>query len=199
MGNQLLTRNDLADLVEQHVGSLVEALRSPAGHPAGGSTLRTAPWRKVADLDGQSYSWPEGVEHYTPFEVWETADDRGSVRIGLGRVAESREIYGKERYWWLIFKMAGDHKERPIVVFNEADDHESTRDLVSAIKGKGKGGRSMFAPGDELPGHYDHLPVETFKDRVSGPPVLNRLAVVAPGGDREIMLDHALIQLRLRS
>lgn len=58
----------------------------------------------------------------------------------------------------------------------------------------------MFAPGDEhlLPDDYEGMRIEVFRDRIVGPRAFNRLAVVATGGDTTTMLDHALIQQRLR-
>jgi hypothetical protein len=201
MNEDLLTRTQLADLIESQAASFVAALREPrlGAVPRG---LRLAAWKKLTERENESYSWPEGVEHYSPFEVWGTADDRGEVKIGLGRVTVPREFYGRERYWWLAFEMIGDEKGRPIVVYNEADAKDGGRttsgDLVAVIKGKGPRGRSMFAPGDDLPGYYDDMPIDIFRNRISGPQAPNRLAVIAPREDRDVMLDHALIQLRLR-
>ncbi len=170
--------------------------RAAGPHGPGG---RTGPWRKVGELEGETYTWPTGTEHYEPFEVWETQDARGRVQIGLGRPVERGIYYGREAGYWLAFEMVNGQKRRPIVVFNESDDHKQTGDLLGIIKGKGAGGRSMFAPGDELPGGYESMPVEVFKDRITGPQAFDRLAVVAQGGDRPTMLDHSLMQLRLRS
>jgi hypothetical protein len=81
----------------------------------------------------------------------------------------------------------------------EADDFENSGALVATVKGKGDGGRSMFAPGDELPADYERLKIEIFRDRVSGPQAYNRLAVVAEAGDRQTMCIHAFAQPALRS
>lgn len=197
MDSTVLTRGSLADLIEQHSAALVSALRSPGAHAS--SPFKLAPWKKVADHDEQTYSWPDGIEHYTPFEIWESQDDGGAVRIGMGRVTKPRDLYGKERYWWLGFAMLGSQIHRPITVFNEADNYATTGDLVAVIKGKGPSRRAMYAVGDELPEQYSALPVDAFQNRISGPHAPNRLAVVAANGDREVMLDHALIQWRLRS
>lgn len=156
-------------------------------------------WTKFGELPDQTYAWPEGTEHYEPFEVWERADGRGRVRVGLGRAVDRGIYYGKERGYWLAFEMVNGRKRRPIVVFNEADDFETSADLVAIIKGKGEGGRSMFAPGDELPVAYDGMQVEIFRDRINGPQAFNRLAVIARGGDRQAMCEHASLQLGLRS
>lgn len=201
MSEQPLTRNELADLIERHAASFVADLRGPGQQVTGRPSVRLAPWRKVAEREGESYSWPAGIEHYSPFEVWESVDVDGEVQIGLGRVTVPKVFYGRERFWWIAFAMIGDEKGRPIVVYNEADVQSAVHgkgDLVAVIKGKGARGRSMFAPGDDLPPGYDDLPVDVFRNRIPGPQARNRLAVIAPGGDRDVMLDHALLQLHLR-
>ena len=107
--------------------------------------------------------------------------------------------YGKERGYWVAFEMVNGQKRRPILIFMEADDFDTSGALVAVLKGKGAGGRSMFAPGDDLPVGYERLTVEIFRDRVSGPQAYNRLAVVAEGGGRQAMCTHAFLQLGLRS
>jgi hypothetical protein len=228
MTAETITRHELADLIELHAGLLAGTLRAqpPApsvpGAVAAERSRRTpavgdatavgveAPsvqsvsgsmnsWTKVGDLEGQTYAWPEGTEHYDPFEVWESGDARGRLQLGLGNAVERGTYYGKDRGYWLVFDMVNGQKRRPIVVFTESDDYEQTGDLVAVIKGKGAGGRSMFNPSDDLPAGYERLRVELFRDRISGPQAYNRLAVIAEGGDRQAMLDHGLMQLRLRS
>jgi len=203
MSTQPLSRNELADLIESQAASFAAALRKAGQQVTSRPSVRLAPWVKTVEKEGESYSWPQGVEHYSPFEVWESVTVDGDVRVGLGRVTASQLLYGRERFWWLAFEMIGDEKGRPIVVFNEADVQgdasDGDGDLVAVIKGKGKRGRSMFAPGDDLPDGYEELPIAVFRDKVLGPQAPNRLAVVASGGDRDVMLDHALLQLRLRA
>ena len=94
--------------------------------------------------------------------------------------------------------MTNGQRRRPIVVFTEADDFETTGDLLAIIKGKGDGGRSMYGPGDELPPGYERLQVEIFRDRITGPQAFNKLAVVAKGGDPQAMCTHAALQIALR-
>ena len=117
-------------------------------------------------------------------------------QLGLGQAAERGTYYGRERGYWLVFEMVNGQKRRPIVVFTEGD---SAADLVAIIRGKGPGGRSMFAPGDDLPSGYEDLVVDVFRNRINGPQAFNRLAVVAEDADREAMLDHGLLQLHLRA
>jgi hypothetical protein len=230
MSKHVITRQELADLLEHHAGLLATALRGDhaserAGHLAGdqlevptAAAAKTAKglgqpsdpptdvghgeigtWTLVGELQNQTYSWPGGIETYEPFEVWETIDLRGRIQIGVGKATERGEYYGRMRGYWLAFEMVNGQKRRPIVVFNEADDYETSGDLVAIIKGKGAGGRSMFGPGDVLPPGYERLPVEVFRERINGPQAFNRLAVIAQGGDRQTMCVHAALQLRLRS
>ena len=64
------------------------------------------------------------------------------------------------------------------------------------IRGRGKTGREMFAPGDQLPAGYENLPIEPYRDHVANG--YRRLAVIAPADEPEVMLAHALLQPRLR-
>jgi hypothetical protein len=218
MPAQTISRDELADLVEHHAALFAAAVRqslmvaafteeppttAAADDPGSASNIgrggRPGGWTQIGELPNETYSWPEGVEHYEPFEVWETTDARGRIQVGLGQVTKRGTYYGKERGYWLGFEMVNGQKRRPIVVFMEADDFETTGALVAVMKGKGDGGRSMFAPGDELPAGYEQLKIEVFRDRVCGPQAYNRLAVVAEAGDRQTMCTHVFLQLGLRS
>lgn len=222
MLDELITREELAGLLEMIAAELRHGTVSssaPDSLPGDSDPSSTTPhspatstsgtphcwsasqglrsWNKVGELHGQSYTWPTGTEEYDPFEVWETNDEGAALQFGLGYVAANpqEDYYGRPRGYWLAFVMVNGQKRRPIGVFIEADQ---PTDLVAVIKGKGHGGRSMYAPGDELPAGYDGLNVDVFRDRVTGPQAYNRLAVVAKNGDRQTMLNHAAIQSTLR-
>lgn len=223
--HRTLTRHDLADFIERHAAAMARELRedlndgvlavrldAPSQRPSAefkspiGNTDVSAPsptalgtWLKVGELTDQSYAWPTGVEEYQPFEVWQTSGVAPQVQIGIGDPNNPSEYYGKVRGYRLTFEMINGQKRRPIVVFTEADDFEKTGDLVAIIKGKGEGGRSMFAPGDDLPPGYENLEIAIFRYRISGPQAFNRLAVVARGGSPSAMCTHAFLQLGLRS
>jgi hypothetical protein len=194
-----VTREELASLLEQMAKELRGTPAPPprADSPADATSIALRTWRKARELAGQRYTWPQGTEEYDPFEVWQTDDGGERLELGLGYVAAdpSADYYGRPRGYWLAFEMVNGQKRRPVCVFIEGDD---PNDLVAVVKGKGAGGRSMYAPGDDLPAVYDDLAVDVFRNRVNGPQAYNRLAVVAPGGDRHTMLNHAAIQLRLR-
>jgi hypothetical protein len=175
------------------------AAKAPVHVPAT-AVGRTNAWKQVADLPGLSYKWPnEPTEDYATFPVFETADARGAVRIGIGhadRAAADRNP--RKRPYLVTFEIVGQKMGRPLVVFSATDDHTATGDFVGVIKGKGPGGRQMFNPGEPLPPAYAGLQIVVFRDKVSGPYSFNKLAVLAAGGDVDSILDHALIQLRIR-
>jgi hypothetical protein len=185
-----------------------DALRPPAAGTATAATRRVAagnvpgrdrPWTHVDDLGGQTHRWPEGTAHFERFEIYETADALGTVRIAIAYADQDAINLGKHpRAYLMTFLVVGMSKRDPIVLFTATDDHDQTGDWVAIIKGKGPNGNEMFAHGDELPAPYAGMQIDGYRDRVDQPYRANRLAVVAPGGDTDVILDHALIQLRLR-
>jgi hypothetical protein len=178
-----------------HVASAVTT--AAAIGPAG----RLEAWRQVGDVEpGFTYSWPEGEDRYSSMPIFETRDARGRLHMSINHVAEPGEYYGRRRNYAMVFTVINGRPRQPLVIFTEADDAPTTGDLLAIIKGKGATKRQMFAPGDEhlMPDDYDGMRIELFRDRIAGPRALNRLAVVATRGDTTTMLDHALIQLRLR-
>jgi len=190
------TLDEIADFVERNAILTATALRRAAvvevsSPPPCNTGLL---WRQRGELPNQSYAWPKLVEKYDPFEVWEGG--LHGPQIGIGNPNMLSPSYGGRHRYLLAFEMINGKKRRPIAVFIEAED--GTGDLVSPIKGKGKGGRSMFSPGDELPQGYADFAVETFRDRIPGPQAFNRLSVIAPAGDRQTICTHAFLQLRLR-
>ena len=90
------------------------------------------------------------------------------------------------------------HERRiePVVEFREADHSDENGPYVAINRGKGKTGREMFAPGDEPPAGYENPPIESCRDHIANG--FRRLAVVARADEPEVMLDHALLQARLR-
>jgi hypothetical protein len=161
---------------------------------------RTTSWQQVGDLSGQSYKWPPNEpEDYDPFSVFEAQDSHGSVRIGIGHADQAAiDRSSRKRPYLVTFEMAGNEKRRPLVVYTATDDHDTTGSFVGVIKGKGPGGKEMFGPAETLPPAYAALDIVTFRDQVSGPYSYNKAAVIAHGGDVNSLLDHALIQLRMR-
>jgi hypothetical protein len=193
----------LADRFEAFAKDLRAQVQAASTTPPAASVSpagRTKPWNHDVDLPGQTYKWPnEPLEHYAKFPVFQTADARGTVRIGIGyadRAAIGRS--SRKRPYLVTFEVVGQKAVRPLVVFTATDDHATTGGFVGVIKGKGQSGKEMFAPGDVLPAAYADLDVVVFRDMVSGPYSYNKLAVLAHGGDTDAILDHALLQLRLR-
>jgi hypothetical protein len=154
-------------------------------------------WKETGRRSGVTYSWPTkagetpNLEKYDPFVEWEGTAAEGRVRLGVGE-CERAEVWGKDRLYFIVFIVRAKSIE-PVVEFLEADDGDA---FVAIIRGKGRTGREMFAPGDELPAGYEHLPVEPYRDHVADG--YRRLAVVARQADPEVMLEHALMQARLR-
>lgn len=143
-------------------------------------------WKKTGELEDQSYTWPEGTEHYGTFEVWEG----GGLKLGVGY----RDV-AHDKSYFALFKMGEGGGKRPIVYFTDADDFPSTRERLSPIRGK-DGGRRFFAPGEQLPPEYDGMEIGTFRDRIKGR--WNVQAVVAKEDDIETMLNHTAAQIHLR-
>jgi hypothetical protein len=154
-------------------------------------------WIAVEDRNGESYQWPNvPLEHYDPFTVYEGATPRGSIRLAIGR-CERVHVFGRDRRYLITFHVTAGGK-RPLCEFVEADDYESTRELVAIIRGNGTGKRSMFPPGGNLPGAYRKLRIETYSDRIEWRGSYRQLAVVAKENDADAMLNHTLIQAAFR-
>lgn len=152
-------------------------------------------WREVDRQAGISYRWMDGnIDEYTDFVVYE--DSASGDTMGVAKIAP-REIKGKKRSYQVVFSMDGT-KLDPLAVFNEADDFDSTHELLALIRGKGVSKRAFYAPGDRLPTAYEDFKIDTFSDRVSGPRSYTRLAVVATEEDHQTMLDFARTQNKLR-
>jgi hypothetical protein len=162
-----------------------------------GMTMETGEaraWLKVAELEGQTYSWPPergGIEEYDPFDVYES----DGYRLGIGVNVRPVTVKARERKHIWVFEMkADDRGKRPVVPFISDDDYERTGELVSLIRGKGPKKRQMFAPGDALPPGYEKLRIDHYPARISGH--YDRLCVVAHETDVNSMLEHAVAQLR---
>jgi hypothetical protein len=179
--------------LEQGLGELRELFATAEGREGPGEGAgQPIEWTLVETRDGITYSWPDGnIDRYDSFDVYQGA---GLLAIGRGPTAS---VKGRPRRYAVVFQLGvGGGSPRPVTTFVEADDFESSGELVSVIRGKGASGRQMFAPGDALPDGYENLRVERFADRIAGH--YDRLAVVAHEDDAETMLDHAEAQIRTR-
>jgi hypothetical protein len=217
------TPERLADLIEQHgqdvLNTLAAALRNmssnqtePGSSSAGeadesgrtgdvASSVRT--WNQVGVIEGFEHVWPEVHEHYGPMTVWEGRDEQGPVRLAIGRPAERLHLYGRERGWVSVWEVVNGQPREQRANFIDTDDFETTGERIAVISGRDGGKKAMFAPGDEhlLPPVYRDMRIEVQRDRCNGPYAKNRLGVVATDGDGDldVMLNHALAHLRLRS
>ena len=181
----------IIDIIERKVAEAAEEIRhvfiSNEDMQASLDQLGPIEWVKTGALEGQTYTWPEGTEHYDPFETWEG----GGLKLGVGYRAMP------DRSYVAIFKMGeGGGSKRPIVYFTDADDFATTHERVSPIRGR-DGGRSFFGPKDPLPPEYDGVKIDSFRGRIDGR--WNVQAVVANEDDVTTMLNHAAAQIRLRN
>jgi hypothetical protein len=229
--NAVLKPGELADLIEQHAGLVVAALRAFDGGPATttetddeampmettgtpGASTGTGPpsWIEVDLLEGFETRWPapevlraQGYaqlhEHYGPMKVYEGRDDARLVRLAIGAPSERYEFYGRDRGWLSVWEVVNGRPARQLANFIEVDDFAKTHDRAALISGKDGGAKKGFAPNERqlLPKLYSSMRVEVQRDRIVAPYSRNRLVVVARDGEMNIMLDHALAHLRLRS
>jgi hypothetical protein len=154
-------------------------------------------WRVVRERSGETYRWPSGRDHYSPYRVFiGTTRAEGAVQIGLGETIRKNK-WGRDRKYVVAF-MSGGSPQQPLVEFVAADDYEQTRELVAVIRGS-DGGRRMYGAGDVLPALYaERFRTQTYNERVDHTGAWNKLAVVAREDDDQAMLNHALIQSRRR-
>lgn len=156
----------------------------------------TIGWEFVESRDGVSYRWPKEVETYESYRVFRRDSKEGSLLMALA-AAPAAEFFGRMRKYNVVFLLgSGGGSPSPVAVFTACDDFEETQQFAAIIRGKGETGNEMFAPGDQLPAGYEHLTIETFRDRIPQKGSFNRLAVIADS-DGE-MLGHGALQVRTR-
>lgn len=154
-------------------------------------------WRLVREREGESYRWPNGRDHYSPYRVFMgTTRGEGAVQIGLGETVREQR-WGRDRKYVVAF-LSGGSPQQPLVEFVAADDYEQTRELLAVIRGS-DGGRRMYGAGDTLPAPYaDQFRTGIYNERVVYPGAWNKVVVVAREDDDHAILNHALIQSRRR-
>lgn len=224
-----ITPQHLAQLIERHgsevLTTIVTALRQPASDPAIASGPRegrvheteqpAAPqmpapgvppsaspsWRQVGSIERFEHRWPEVHEHYGPMTVWEGRDERGPVHLAIGEPQERLTIYGRERGWVSVWEVVNGEPRDQRAVFTETDDFEATGERIAVINGNHGDKKTGFTRGEAhlLPAVYHGMRIDLHRDRCSGPYAKNRLGVIASDRDTEVMLNHALAHLRLRS
>jgi hypothetical protein len=88
--------------------------------------------------------------------------------------------------------------QQPLAEFVATDDFESTREMVSVIRGHG-GTSRMYGPSDPLPEVYaNEFETAIYSDRVHAPGVWRKRVVVVREDDIDTILKHALIEGRRR-
>jgi len=155
-----------------------------------------AEWQLVDHREGQVYQWPETLEHYDRYDVYQgETQAEGTVSISLGWT-ERPNAWGADRVYVVSF-LSQRAPQTPLAEFLAADDHAETRDLIAVIRGS-DGGRRMYGPTEDLPPAYAQFRIATYRDRVQAKGAWNKLAVVAAETDTDAILNHALIQARRR-
>ncbi len=153
-------------------------------------------WELVATREGETYTWPQGPDEYTNFQIYEGRTPRGTIRLAVGR-CERTEVWGRDRVYLITFHITAGGK-RPLCEFLETDDHATSREFIAIIRGNGDSGRGMYSPGAHLPGAYRKLRIETYSDRIAFKGAWTKQAVVAQEDDIDSMLNHSLIQAEQR-
>jgi hypothetical protein len=180
---QSLTREELADLIEQHAEDAVKivlaALRAKSGAASGGAgpTATSKPtssvgaepspdttdadnsktgvaWHEIGVIEGFEHRWPEGLEHYPEMRVYEGHDDQGVVRLAIGQPEKPLpNLYGRERHWLSVWEVINGQPREQRANFIETDDFPTTGDRIALISGKGGGKKALYSPDEE-----DQLP-----------------------------------------
>lgn len=149
-------------------------------------------WELVETREGESYTWPEGPDKYTEFNIYEGRTSRGVIRLAIGR-CQRTEVWGRDRVYLITFHITAGGK-RPLCEFLEVDNQATSGEFIAIIRGNGDSGRGMYSPGAHLPGAYRRLRIETYSDRIQFKGAWTKQAVVAKDGDIDSMLNHSLIQ-----
>jgi hypothetical protein len=157
-------------------------------------------WRLIEQRE-VTYSWPDGRDEHSFVHIYESANGNpGRYAIEKAESGD-REYWGKRRPYLEVFRLACQGSAKQLVaVFVAADDFETSRECIAAIRGGEARHKRMFGPGDTPPG-YQHMRLVVFRDRIAGTRRFNgytTLAVVAHEDDAESMLRHAALQVALR-
>jgi hypothetical protein len=171
------------------------ALHEPQVAAQGADDLVTG-WQLVDQREGQTYQWPELLEHYDPYHVYKGETQReGTVFISLGW-AERQDKWGRDRIYVVSF-LSQRAPQTPLAEFLSTDDYAETGELIAVIRGSDSG-RKMYSPGEDLPPAYARFRITPYRDRVQAKGAWNKLAVVSDESDTDTILNHALIQARRR-
>jgi hypothetical protein len=153
-------------------------------------------WRVVAERSGVTYAWPKSLDTYDRYRLFAgTTDVNHTVHIGYGETHSQR--WGQQRRRSVAF-LTSSGPQQPLAEFVGADDYDSTRELLSVIRGKGGTGQ-MYGASDSLPDVYtDGFKTALYSDRVHARGVWRKYVVVVHEDDIDLILRHALIQGRRR-
>jgi hypothetical protein len=155
-------------------------------------------WQLVEERAHETYSWPQGLDEYEPFSVYEGTTSKGSIRLAIGH-CERANTWGKDRLYKITFHITPGGK-RPLCEFVETDRYAETGEFIAIIRGSGPTQRGMYDPHMALPGAYAPLldKVRIYKELIEVERSWDRKAIVAHEDDFATMLNHSLIQADLR-
>lgn len=188
-------------LIEQALGGKTTALQpDPASFPPrrrDPNMELPSEWIKTGERPGQSYRWPDYLEPYDPYILFEGRTERDArIQMALGFAVREAK-WGRDRKYAVVF-LTGGKPVTPLTEFLEADDFANTREMVAVIRGL-DGGRRMYGPSDSLPDVYtQHFRTAAYGQRVEHPRVWNKIVVIAREDDYDSILNHALVQARRR-
>jgi hypothetical protein len=154
-------------------------------------------WEKTGEEeDGAiTYKWPDG--NLDTYEGYETFRCTQSVFKGVNLALA--KVVGKGREMVGFVLGSGTGSRRPLTVFFEADDFDTTGERLSMIRGKGGGNsRKGYAPGEELPPAYKGFKIDVLGDRIKGKWNVQAVVVTDDEAGRKAMLDHTALQAKLR-
>jgi hypothetical protein len=180
----------------------VEEAEGPGARASGPVELqRDKPWQPVGAIEGFVAKWPEGEEPYGPMELYETIERGEAIRLAIGAPSSRLNLYGRERGWLSVWQVRNGRPARQLANFLETDAFEANGLRAALISGMSPTRKANYSPEDagSLPSVYERMNVAVQRDVIDGPNSRNRLAVLASGDDVDDMLDHALVQLRVRT
>ncbi|HXF71492.1 MAG TPA: hypothetical protein VNO79_02650, partial [Actinomycetota bacterium] len=143
---------------------------------------------EVRELGPCSYRWPDAVERFD--RCWELVARVDGETLRLRHALGEREAYGRRRARSVTFVRA-----QPVVEGVGADDHASSRALLSLIKGPD---RRMVRHPSELPPGYGRFPLVDHASEIRAPWTRRALAVKVREDDLEAWAALAALRMRLR-
>lgn len=144
---------------------------------------------QVRDLGPCSHRWPDTVERFE--RCWDLVARVDGETLRLRHALGERVAYGRRRARSVTF-IGG----QPVVEGVGADDHASSRSLLSLIKDPD--GR-IVRDRSKLPEGYERFPLVAHATEIRAPRTRRALAVKVREDDLETWVALAVLRMRLRS